>query len=214
MIPTPLTSHLDFKNVYEPAEDSFLLLDALQSELDYIQTTLKPALCLELGSGSGVISTGLSSVLGNSCFFLCCDINLDACRATAETKTRNNVAHHIDVIQCDLLCGLDLRAKVDLVVCNPPYVATTDTEYQQSLGDKDVKAAWAGGEFGRGMTDVLIAALPDILTPNGAAYVVLEQCNQPEKVSEFADGQGLNHSIVIKRRAGRELLSVMKLSLK
>lgn len=50
-LPTPTTDHLleeRFKDVYEPSEDSFLFMDALQQEEDTLKV-LQPATVLEMG---------------------------------------------------------------------------------------------------------------------------------------------------------------------
>ena len=50
-IPTPDFSHLsaaEFESVYEPAEDSFLLLDAIEAELPEL-IRLRPEVCVEVG---------------------------------------------------------------------------------------------------------------------------------------------------------------------
>ena len=50
MLPTPDTSHLrHYPDVYEPAEDTFLFLDALQLEREYLAAN-RPLICAEIGS--------------------------------------------------------------------------------------------------------------------------------------------------------------------
>ena len=51
MKPTPNLEHLthaDFENVYEPAEDTFLFLDALEQEEKYLRA-IDPSICVEVG---------------------------------------------------------------------------------------------------------------------------------------------------------------------
>lgn len=58
MIPTPSLSHIskaDYEHVYEPAEDTFILLDALEADADALRNGSlggqgkKPRLCVEIG---------------------------------------------------------------------------------------------------------------------------------------------------------------------
>lgn len=50
-IPTPQIAHFteeDYRDIYEPAEDSFILLDALEKDADLIRLT-EPTLSVEIG---------------------------------------------------------------------------------------------------------------------------------------------------------------------
>lgn len=209
-IPTPVTDGLDFEHVYEPAEDSFLLLDALEHELEFIRDRLRPVFCLEIGSGSGIISVALASALQDS-FVIACDLNPKACEATLKTAEVNNAVHKLGIVKLDFLQSFPLpNHKMDLVVCNPPYVATDEVE----TGQSDIYASWAGGHLGRSLTDRLIEKLPLILSEQGAAYIVVEQCNKPEEVRQRAEECSLNAEFILSRRAGREVLHVLKVNKK
>ncbi|OEH76125.1 methyltransferase domain protein [Cyclospora cayetanensis] len=61
-IPTPNTCHLvSFPEVYEPSEDSFLLMDALQQQAHLLKA-LQPSTVLEIGCGSGCVTAFLATL--------------------------------------------------------------------------------------------------------------------------------------------------------
>ncbi|XP_008062660.1 hemK methyltransferase family member 2 isoform X2 [Carlito syrichta] len=107
-IPTPVHGHVGrgaFSDVYEPAEDTFLLLDALEAaaaELEGVE------ICLEVGSGSGVVSAFLASAIGPQALYLCTDINPEAAACTLETACCNKV--HIQPIITDLVGSHGIEA--------------------------------------------------------------------------------------------------------
>lgn len=140
---TPLYSLKSYPSVYDPSEDSFLVLDALESiQSDLI--ALDPLLILELGSGSGIISTFVSQLLDSNPIIISTDINPEACKCTMNTIKLNSVKN------INAICGpgLDFISskyyeKIDIIIFNPPYVVTDPLE----IGDHS--RAWAGGINGR-----------------------------------------------------------------
>lgn len=54
MIPTPKLDHFtreDYKKIYEPSEDTFLFLDTLEEQKDFILNEIDPQLIVEIGFG-------------------------------------------------------------------------------------------------------------------------------------------------------------------
>lgn len=134
-INTPSLAHAslaDWENVYEPSEDSFLLIDALESDLDRI-VDREPLICLEIGSGSGVVLSALGC-LKNS-FYIATDVNFLACDLTRRTGFANGSL--IEAICADLSPLRD--GIVDLVIFNPPYVPTSSEEVCSFLKTKTFK---------------------------------------------------------------------------
>ncbi|KAI1899699.1 hypothetical protein AGOR_G00064460 [Albula goreensis] len=208
MIPTPLYSHAGygpFAEVYEPAEDSFLLMDALEQDADRLQK-MKPCVCVEVGSGSGVVSAFLASIIGPGALYLCTDINPAAARCTLETSHRNNLS--LQPVITDLVdCLLPrLWGKVEVLLFNPPYVVTPSEE----VGSSGIEAAWAGGRRGREVMDRFFPLVPQLLSSQGLFYLVTIAENVPEEIIGMLGQSGLKGEVCLSRRAGRESLSILR----
>ncbi|XP_017047544.1 methyltransferase N6AMT1 [Drosophila ficusphila] len=216
---TPYTDHLsleDFEQVYEPAEDSFLLLDALEKDLDYL-AELQPHLCVEIGSGSGVIITALAKKLASFSLCLATDINPKACNATRRTAVRNGA--RLDSIRCNLADALRPQS-VDVLLFNPPYVVTSDEELQTQQFDSHVESStdpnlvfsWAGGQDGRRVTDILLKQLDDILSPRGVLYILLLRENKPDEIIKYLEDLNFQAVRFMERRIPGEHLYILKVT--
>ncbi|XP_062982792.1 methyltransferase N6AMT1 isoform X1 [Elgaria multicarinata webbii] len=209
MIPTPWHQHVGpqgpFGEVYEPSEDTFLLLDALEGDAEELRSA-GIDICLEVGSGSGVVSTFLASIVGPEALYMCTDINPVASLCTAETAIRNNV--DVQPIVTDLVTGLlpRLHGKVDVLLFNPPYVVTPSVEIQSH----GIEAAWAGGKNGREVMDRLIPLVSDLLSAKGLFYLVTIKENNSDEIIETLQKCGLQGTRALSRQAGRENLSILK----
>ncbi|XP_063073993.1 methyltransferase N6AMT1 [Engraulis encrasicolus] len=206
--PTPLFGHVGrgpFADVYEPAEDSFLLLDALEKDAERLQR-LRPTFCLEVGCGSGVVSAFLASVTGPETLYLCTDVNPAAAQCAAETSACNGV--RLQPVITDLVESFlpRLSGAVDVLVFNPPYVVTPPEE----VGGSGIEASWAGGERGRVVMDRFFPMVTQLLSNQGLFYLVTIAENDPEEILCVMADFGLQGEVSLARRAGNERLSILR----
>lgn len=207
MIPTPDLSHLnksDYVRVYEPAEDSFILLDALEADAQALcASSLGFApLCVEIGSGSGIVSAFLASIVGsNSAFYIGVDLNTEANRCTVATGRQNGV--YVEAVRSSLLTGLQqrIKGKVDVLLFNPPYVPTEEEEESFAQRKADIEGAWAGGWTGTKLVDSMIAdnIICQTLSPGGRFYLVSIRQNDPPALVQRLVAQGLEAQVSFSR---------------
>ncbi|WFC94107.1 peptide chain release factor N(5)-glutamine methyltransferase [Malassezia brasiliensis] len=195
MLPTPDIAHVRRTYgdaVYDPAEDTFALMDALEQDAQVLQNT---SLCVEIGSGSGCVSTFAAQLVGPHAAYVCTDINAAATLCTRETAERNHVA--LDVVRASTLDGLRLTGLVDLLLFNPPYVVTSDEEEAAAQAHADLAGAWAGGTYGTALLQRMIddGIFERTLRSGGRLYVVTIKQNDPEGLVRQLSAHGLDADV-------------------
>ncbi|KZC08371.1 PREDICTED: hemK methyltransferase family member 2 [Dufourea novaeangliae] len=205
---TPLInlSRDDVNMVYEPSEDSFLLIDALEADLEFFKD-IKPMACLEIGSGSGVVITALAMALNKYCrpFHLAIDINGSACQVTKKTGKLNSV--ELDVVQMDLLSCICSNCIFDIVVFNPPYVVTSDEEISDG---RLLYKSWAGGTNGRKVMDRVFHKIPNILSRTGTFYLLIIKENDPDDILRMFKDLNMRGEVIVERKIRGEHLYVLR----
>ncbi|XP_034251544.1 methyltransferase N6AMT1-like [Thrips palmi] len=208
---TPDLSHLsltDFDQVYEPREDSFLFLDALEKDLNFIRS-VQPRLGLEVGSGSGVISAAVARALGSTCFMMATDVNPFACSVTQQTAEKNKT--NVACVQMDLDTMFRMDNSIDLLLFNPPYCVTSSEELIEPGEDGSfLHLAWAGGLRGREVTDRLLSHVGKLLSSKSLFYLVVIKENDPAEIMNVLSVQGFEGKTVASRKVKNECLSVLR----
>lgn len=212
MLPTPTTKNVDISKVYEPYEDSFLLLDAIEEDLDYVTTHYaKGSLCLEIGTGSGIVTAFMHKNALPSGMFITTDVNLHACNSSLSTSAENGGTRYLDTLRTDLAAGL--RSHVaDILLFNPPYVPNEAVPDRPETDDDDrwVDLALEGGPDGMEVTNRLLDSLDDIMSPTGSAYILFCERNKPDQVAARMQSNGWTATKIVHRKAGWEVLSVWR----
>jgi release factor glutamine methyltransferase len=183
--------------VYEPAEDTFLLIDALDIK--------KGKSVLEIGTGCGIIALECARVGAN---VICTDINPYAVELTKKNYLENKslLIGNFEVRKGDIFEPIKENEVFDIIVFNPPYLPTKKDELIGGSGWFDI--ATNGGIDGIKITSKFIAGLPKYLRKNGKVYFVHSSLSDRDKIEAIIKKYKFQFKIIKSCSFNDETISV------
>ncbi|EKF86813.1 HemK2/MTQ2 family protein methyltransferase [Methanobacterium formicicum] len=169
--------------VYEPAEDTFLLAENLQVERKHR--------VLEIGTGTGIVTITVSRQCRT---VVATDINPHAIKC-ATHNIINNKAYNVEIKEGDLFEPVS-DEKFDLILFNTPYLPTSEEERV----DDELEAAWDGGVDGRKVIDRFLDELIDHLNPEGTVQLVQSSLSDNDKTLKKLNDIGMDASITAREK--------------
>jgi len=147
-----------FEGVYEPAEDSYLLIESVELK------ECKKA--LDMGCGTGIVALHLAKV----CSTTAVDINENALRNTLHNAHLNNI--ELTVKKSNLFSNV--KGKFDIITFNPPYLPT-----------KNEDIAWDGGKDGVEIISHFLKDAWKYLNENGRIYFIISSLSKIDEIFIF-----------------------------
>lgn len=151
------------EGVYEPAEDSYLMVESVKCGKTV----------LEIGCGTGVVSLHCAS---KGSMVDAVDLNPGAVKCAQENARLNGLV--LDAYESDLFSGVPEGKKYDTIIFNPPYLPTEDN----IPGSEQ----WDGGHDGFKITRPFLQEAPGHLSDSGEIYMILSSLTDMKSlISEF-----------------------------
>jgi release factor glutamine methyltransferase len=160
LIPRPETEVL--------AEQAWMFLNSIHNETTFV----------DLGTGSGCIPIAIAAHAKKS-RGVSIDVSKEALAVAKQNVEQNGLAERIDLREGNFLAALQPAERFDVIVSNPPYIATAEIELlEPEVRDHDPRLALDGGADGFDFHRAIAQGATQFLKPGGRLFI------------EFADGQG------------------------
>ncbi len=160
---------LDFAvapDTLDPRPDSETVVEAA---LERCGDRTKPLRVLDLGTGSGCLLLAVLSELPGAT-----GVGTDIAEGAVAAAARNAVRHGLSE-RASFLCtdwDTDIDGQFELILCNPPYVASSEIDgLQPEVSLWEPRTALDGGTDGLAAYRRLAPAIAGRLAPGGAAFL-------------------------------------------
>ncbi len=182
------------ENVYEPAEDTFLLAENLLVR-EYNDV-------LDMGTGCGILGVLAAKRARN---VVAVDVNPYAIRCAEINARLNGVLNKMDIRQGSLFEPIKKGEKFDVIIFNAPYLPSNAREQKTWMG-----RAWAGGPTGRQLIDPFTSQAPSYLKEEGRILLVQSTLSNVHETMRRLEGEGLRTSVLAEKKVAFETIVVIK----
>lgn len=161
--------------------------------------TIPEPLAIDIGCGSGNLALAIAALHPAARAFAT-DITAAATETARRNAARLGLEARLRVMQGDMfapLAGLGLEGRVDLVVCNPPYISMGQLEGdRRHLLEHEPREAFDGGPYGISIHQRLVAEALPFLRPGGWLAF------------EFGEGQDRQALRLLQRQGGYDAMEL------
>jgi release factor glutamine methyltransferase len=158
-------------------------------------------LVIDIGCGAGNLALAIAA-LHPGARVVATDITEAATATARRNAARLGLAPRVTVVQGDMFApleGFSLEGRVDLVVCNPPYISTGRLDGDsRHLLEREPREAFDGGPYGIAIHQRLVGAAQSFLRPGGWLAF------------EFGEGQDRQALRLLQRQGGYEALELVE----
>ncbi|MGC8940587.1 MAG: HemK2/MTQ2 family protein methyltransferase [Candidatus Nanoarchaeia archaeon] len=177
--------------VYQPAEDSFLIQK-------HIPNCLKGMDVLDMGTGSGILAITAAKAGAN---VVAADCSEDVLKVAAQNAKLENVK--IEFVKSDIFSNIS--KKFDLIICNPPYLP--EDEIDERIGPSKM---YSGGKTGREFIQRFVENAPKFLKPKGKILIVFSTLTGEKKVLEIFKKNKFEPKILARQKLPWEELILVE----
>ncbi|MHA1272925.1 MAG: HemK2/MTQ2 family protein methyltransferase [Promethearchaeota archaeon] len=220
MFPDPIIEY-DFENVYNPGEDSYLILDFIKNNINseyFDGIHLKDIKnILDMGTGTGIIATMLAIIKKKSLKFnpsiYASDILDEAISLAKRNAELNSVRNEIVFIKSDLFTSFpsELRGIFDIIFFNPPYLPSIKSSENVKLD-----FSWNGGRKGFEIFIEFLHQAKDYLNQknNPRIYYICSSAVNLDRFYEIIEKKGFKNKNLDKKRVFMEEIYLNRLEIK
>ncbi|MGI8965203.1 MAG: peptide chain release factor N(5)-glutamine methyltransferase [Limisphaerales bacterium] len=169
-----------------PRPETEILAERAWKFLNELSTlTAQPTTALDFATGSGCLAIALATKCPTAQIHAL-DISREALILAKENAVRNHVEEKIQFYESDGFVELPKEIKFKLIVANPPYISTAETQtLEPEVRNYDPKIALDGGADGLDFYRKLAKEAQEFLLPQGRLMLEFGEGQAKEIVKIF-----------------------------